>query len=259
MNFVFDLDGTICFKGEPVSEIILDALEEIRDRGHQVVFASARPIRDMLPVLAPRVQGYPLIGGNGSLIRLDYDIKDSLPFTDEQIGRIKELIVEYEAGYLIDGEWNYSYTGPADHPIVSRVDPAKLAEQVDLSDHRTIVKALIVSATNMDELADKLSELDVVIHRHHSENIIDISPNGVDKWSALSRAGLGEQPYVAFGNDANDISLFQHACHSVMIGHHEELVQYATESISLGADTEKRIMERLRELADSYETAAMRS
>lgn len=51
MKFVFDLDGTICFKGKPLSVGIINALEACRQSGHEVIFASARPIRDLLPVL----------------------------------------------------------------------------------------------------------------------------------------------------------------------------------------------------------------
>ncbi len=68
MKFVFDLDGTICFNGKPVSEKILVSLETLVAHGHEVIFASARPIRDLLPVLHERFHAYPMIGGNGSLI-----------------------------------------------------------------------------------------------------------------------------------------------------------------------------------------------
>ncbi|MDI3410861.1 HAD hydrolase family protein [Bacillus sonorensis] len=45
MNFVFDLDGTICFEGQSVSEHLLMSFEELKAQGHEVIFASARPIR----------------------------------------------------------------------------------------------------------------------------------------------------------------------------------------------------------------------
>jgi len=51
VQFVFDLDGTICFKGQPLSASITSALEDCLQHGHDVIFASARPIRDLLPVL----------------------------------------------------------------------------------------------------------------------------------------------------------------------------------------------------------------
>jgi hydroxymethylpyrimidine pyrophosphatase-like HAD family hydrolase len=34
----------------------------------------------------------------------------------------------------------------------------------------------------------------------------------------LQQSGVKEKEYIAFGNDANDISMFQHAMYSVMIG-----------------------------------------
>lgn len=37
MKFVFDLDGTICFKGQPVSDALLKVLEEMVEQGHEVV------------------------------------------------------------------------------------------------------------------------------------------------------------------------------------------------------------------------------
>ena len=54
MIFVFDLDGTICFAGRPVSDPIHAAISSIIEQGHTLIFASARPIRDMLPVLDKR-------------------------------------------------------------------------------------------------------------------------------------------------------------------------------------------------------------
>ena len=69
MIFVFDLDGTICFKGKPLSQEICAALDECIQIGHEVVFASARPIRDLLPVLPKRYYHFRMVGGNGAFIR----------------------------------------------------------------------------------------------------------------------------------------------------------------------------------------------
>ncbi|WP_152023777.1 HAD hydrolase family protein [Vagococcus penaei] len=38
MQFVFDLDGTICFNGQPVSQTILSAIETVTVQGHDVIF-----------------------------------------------------------------------------------------------------------------------------------------------------------------------------------------------------------------------------
>lgn len=103
MNFVFDLDGTICFKGQPVSEKITCVIESLTRREHQVIFASARPIRDMLPVLHQRFYNYSMIGGNGSLIYKNGAIKKAHSFSPADVKNVLSLIQEFKADFLIDG------------------------------------------------------------------------------------------------------------------------------------------------------------
>jgi HAD superfamily hydrolase (TIGR01484 family) len=249
MNFVFDLDGTICFKGVPVSTRINHALKELEEAGHTVIFASARPIRDMLPVLDASFHQHALIGGNGALISEKGKITFARSFTEDEVEYIKKLINHHKATYLIDGEWDYSYTGTAIHPILQNLDLQKRAANISLTDHTTIVKTLILSADDKEGLLQKLSSLDVVIHMHRGEDVIDISPKGIHKLAAMQRLTVD---YVAFGNDANDIQLFKGASRSVMIGHHKELSRYADESISLDGDYEGKIIQRLRELSEEF-------
>lgn len=134
MNFIFDLDGTICFKGKPVTKDIIDTLKEMEDNGHQVIFASARPIRDLLPVIDEHFHSTTLIGGNGSLISSNGKVILARAFSPVQLTAMKNLIETFSAAYLIDGEWNYAYTGDPEHPIKSNLDPKNLAEEVLLED-----------------------------------------------------------------------------------------------------------------------------
>jgi HAD superfamily hydrolase (TIGR01484 family) len=252
MNFVFDLDGTICFKGKPVTAKLLAALERLEAKGHTVFFASARPIRDMLPVLDQRFHRHTLIGGNGSLVSRRGELERAVPFSPEQREALQQLLKEHEATFLIDGEWDYTYTGAADHPILANVDPSRLAKRIGLEAHKAIVKVLILTSNDMEGLAKKAAELGVVVHRHGKENVLDVSPPDVDKWGALEGLAVKKGGYVAFGNDANDITLFMNAKHSVMIGHHDELSQYAAEALPLGEDIEDRIAERLNKLSEHW-------
>ncbi|XXM73200.1 HAD-IIB family hydrolase [Lysinibacillus sphaericus] len=249
MNFVFDLDGTICFNGKPLSTRINKALQNLEMDGHTVIFASARPIRDMLPVLDDSFHQHTLIGGNGALISEKGQITFAKRFSPDQIEYIKELITLHQAAYLIDGQWDYSYTGSATHPILHNLDPQKRASNIKLTDHSSIVKVLILSADDKDGLLQKLSSLDVVIHMHGGEDVIDISPKGIHKLAAMQRL-TGD--YIAFGNDANDIQLFKGASRSIMIGYHAKLAEYADESISLDGDYEEKIIQKLRKLSEEY-------
>lgn len=250
MKFVFDLDGTLCFNGQPVSGKILSSLAKAMEAGIEIIFASARPIRDMLPVINEAFHHCTMIGGNGSLLAKGGKIIERRSFSAHEIQNIKELIHRYHAAYLIDGDWDYAYTGPESHPILRNVDPAGLAKQVPLESLQEIVKVLILSSKQMDELAEELAKLNVYVHIHRNEQVLDISPNGIHKWSALQSLGVEERSYVAFGNDANDISMFEHALHTVMIGDHEQLAPYAKETIRLSGDVEQAIAAKILELAE---------
>ncbi|MNJ48696.1 pyridoxal phosphate (PLP) phosphatase [compost metagenome] len=237
MKFVFDLDGTICFKGIPVSEVILTRLERLTQTGHEVLFASARPVRDMLPVLHQRFHHYTLIGGNGSLIFKDGKSIYTHAFSPEQRNFLLQLLEDHQVTYLIDSDWDYAYTGSEHHPIKANIDLLKLATIRSVSDLSQIVKILILTAHDEDQLFQKLNALDVVIHHHTYTHEIDISPSGIHKWSALQWLGVEEGNFIAFGNDVNDISMFQMAQHAVMVGHHDRLAPYASVSISSDEDS----------------------
>ncbi|RDW16534.1 HAD family hydrolase [Oceanobacillus arenosus] len=252
MQFVFDLDGTICFKGQSISNDILKALAALTMNGDEVIFASARPIRDMLPVIRKDFHSYTMIGGNGSLISKNGKIVYSKSFSDEELLGIRDLIDSFDVKYLIDGEWDYAYTGPADHPILQNLDPAKLARNLKLESLTSIVKILLLELSNNERLEKELANLALTIHKHGDENVFDISPNGVDKWSALQELGVQRGNYIAFGNDANDRTMFEHALHSIMIGYHEQLAPLAKETIRYNNHVEQAIVEKILELTNIF-------
>ncbi|GGE45275.1 hydrolase [Pullulanibacillus camelliae] len=254
MRFVFDLDGTICFRGKPVSEALLQCFERLEQNGHGVFFASARPIRDMLPVLAPRFHHHTLIGGNGVLISKNGKISVQRAFTEQQLADLLALIDSQQATYLIDGDWDYAYTGSGHHPILNHLDVHQLAQRRSIEELDSIVKILLLSMVDYDGMVQALQSMDIVVRQHTQEHIIDISPKHIDKWQTLHRLGIEDQGYIAFGNDANDLTMFQHALHSVMIGHHPQLAELATESIEMDADCEQAIIQRLNELSEKYIT-----
>lgn len=115
-----------------------------------------------------------------------------------------------------------AYTGPQNHSILKNLDPLNSANLVDLDSLKSVVKVLILTSNNNELLSEKLSELDVYVNKHRNESVLDISPKGIHKWSALKILGIDKGDYIAFGNDSNDISMIENALYTVMVGHHEE-------------------------------------
>ncbi|MGQ3479657.1 HAD-IIB family hydrolase [Paenibacillus sp. TY11] len=241
MNFVFDLDGTICFKGQPLDEQVCHALDECIKQGHEVIFASARPIRDLLPILPKEYHHFRMVGGNGAFTYADQQIGVTY-FSKEIQAQLVEITQAHNLRYLADSDWNYSYTGDEHHSIYRNIDPLKKASNKQLNQLNGISKMVMFSPT--DEVKDLLQLMNVSLFEHHTEVLIDISPPGIDKAKGLNQLGITE--YVAFGNDTNDRVLFEQAIYSVCVGNHPVSI-YANETV-----TPANAASRIQELAYQY-------
>ncbi|MFJ3877667.1 HAD hydrolase family protein [Streptomyces sp. NPDC090077] len=231
---VFDIDGTLCFDGTTVDDRILAAVGECQRVGYHVVFASARPVRDLLPVLGGSFPSATLIGGNGSLLSVDGRVRARAVFEPAVLGALMEAVGLYRAAYLADGPWDYAYTGPDDHPILSRVDQGNLARRVDLAELPDVAKFLVVGASDMAALAEAGRRLGLTVNHHLDEGIVDFAPGSTTKREAL--AALGIDAYVAFGNDVNDLDLLRDAELGVRVGTHPALDGVA--HVTVAADPE---------------------
>ncbi|MFJ7732589.1 HAD hydrolase family protein [Lysinibacillus sp. NPDC097231] len=57
---------------------------------------------------------------------------------------------------------------------------------------------------------------------------------------------------MAFGNDSNDITMFQHRKYSVMIGESLQFASFSSEQLPLSENIESLLEKRLSELGDLY-------
>lgn len=245
MNLVFDLDGTLCFAGKPISPVLVTALKKAEEKGHSLFFASARSIRDMMPVIDPALHHHSMVGGNGSLGYQNHDFVFSKAFQPEILNPIKDLIQKYEATYMADGQWNYSYTGSEDHFLFPHIDSKKVAQNLPLNQLNPVVKILILTSNDHALLQKELSQHPICLTGHGKEDVIDINPQGIDKWHGLWNLGMKEKDFIVFGNDFNDIPMFKHAHHSIMIGKHDQLSAFANDSVALIGDYESKIARKI--------------
>lgn len=215
-RIVCDVDGTICFDGRTIRTEIVDALVDAR-RDHEVVLASARPVRDLLPVLPAPLQDLDLVGANGAIWRAGGEL-GSVHHAPQTRGALSELLRRTGVPALVDGSWDYSYTGDGSHALMERIDVGRLARAVVADDLDVWTKVLLFSTDA--GLLDDLAALDVVVNLHSGEGHVDVSPGGVDKASGLTRLWGGPREFQAFGNDANDASMFAAASRSWCVGQH---------------------------------------
>lgn len=225
MNFVFDIDGTLCFDGKTINLSIINALNELAHDGHEIIFASARPIRDLVPVLPQHFKSGKLVGGNGCYISENGKVISNF-FEPKLLERLTELMKVHQLTYLADGEWDYSFTGNQDHPIYKNIDQSS-AKNLALTELSKVCKLVLFNPT--ETVLDELNQLPVSITSYKSEHAIDISPLGFNKVRGLEKLQI--KNFIAFGNDNNDQCMFEKAVYSVCVGDND-VCKYASKSIT---------------------------
>lgn len=235
---VFDVDGTICFDGTSIAPPVVEALDLLRST-MRIVFASARPIRDLLPVLPAQFHDETLIGGNGAFTR---HAGTTTVLGLDPVGQttINTVIEQFNLAALIDGEWDYSYTGDPHHQIHRQLDTHRLARNVPRHEIATYSK--VVLFTTQEEVISHLEGAGLSVSRHPGEGFIDIAPSGVTKHHALKAIGIHDGTYTGFGNDANDVLMLKRAGISYCVGDHPAL-RFADHHIA-----RENVAEAIREL-----------
>ena len=213
MTVVFDLDGTTIFKGKKMTADIASAILKL-SKSRKVVFASARPIRDMLPVLPEDFHEFTLIGGNGAFIK-DQGKIATTAFSSKEKDLIFKLIENNNLNYMVDSSWDYSYQGDTNHLLYLGIDPHKQAENKELNALNPVVKAVLFTMDT--SIIATLKDENITVHYHGREQLIDLSPADISKWTAFNSLNLKDK-LTMFGNDTNDIPMFKQADQSFIIG-----------------------------------------
>ena len=246
MNVVFDIDGTICHDGRRINPNLLNYFsEEIANhRDHRLIFASARPVRDILPLLPANLQHSYLIGGNGTMVYLDKKPLYLKPLPTTAANEIISYIGKHKLDYMIDEDWNYAFAGENLAELKKKVDILGQAKNLSLSEVKSPVKILIANYQNERQVIKDLSHLAIESILYPRENCLDLLSQGVNKASALTEI-FGNEPYLAFGNDRNDLEMLSQASYSVCVGDSLEVQRVANKTIS---ESTTEMLKLLKEL-----------
>lgn len=230
MKFIFDLDGTLSFDGVTIAANINAAITDLILVGNEVIFASARPIRDLLPMI-PRFKDNKLIGANGAMISANNEVKVVSKIEMKHFDLLQQLIKQYELDYIIDSSWNYSSRLTQPSLIDDMIDPAQLAHNIQIDQITDPIKTILV---NLDKQVQKelqkiiQAETDLEVIGLAGEGTLDITAKGINKFSTLDL--LGVDKYIAFGNDSNDLEMLSHAEQSVWIESKPSLKQFGEQA-----------------------------
>ncbi|MCF6439271.1 Cof-type HAD-IIB family hydrolase [Pseudoalteromonas luteoviolacea] len=236
MNVVFDLDGTLIFHGQPMQDAVSDALLKIEQQGATVLFATARPLRDTLPVIEKQFWDHQIIGCNGAMISKNKQVTDALHFVKDEIVEVLDWLDKENIAYLFDGLEEYAISTTSHH---FHLDVKKLGREPVCNQsarHQPIVKLLVLEEHRHEEVKAFLSTVlsDYDVYHHNGYHSFDVVPKNSNKLNALLRIGLDMNNTICMGNDQNDIAMLEAAKKAYVVG---DLITLNRDFTQLNQDT----------------------
>lgn len=219
LNIVFDLDGTIIKHGKPLdSQKAKDILR--LTSGCNLFFASARPIRDMLPLIPEELRGATFIGCNGGQAWKHGDMIFSNQFPYEEIEPILALLKAKSIPYVIDSEWKYSFSQKKHdfHSYIESLSDFRVPEE-DIIKHG-VTKLLILCSQVKKDIENLIlsNSLKCSLQFHTHDNFFDLTPIKTNKAEALDKLGIKFENTLAIGNDYNDFDMLDNSKISIFVG-----------------------------------------
>lgn len=242
---VFDVDGTLSFNGQVIEAPIVAAIRRLQARGKRVIFASARPIRDLLPII-PAFTDQLLIGANGALVANQGQVQIMAPLSSSHLKQLTAMIDRYQLDYVVDSEWDYAARVTTDNLILRQLDPAHLAQKQELSMITSAIKIILLNIplTHLADLTTSLQDQSgLTVIAHTGEANLDITAAGINKATTLARLGI--RKYAAFGNDQNDLAMLAQAQLSIWVTSKPALVDLGRTMMIQCAPTAAAVVEQI--------------
>lgn len=261
---VLDVDGTITDRQHVVTPAACRAVQMVEAAGIQVVLATGRRYRDVLPVAKELGLTGPLITASGGLVKMPAEHQTLFRATFEP-GLLPKLL-----GCIVDaGHEPVVYTDSYERGFdfhcrtLTAVNvagkPTGFGEY--LARNHEVARVEPTLATNppsdvfagfamgplaaMEKLEKRLNEqfsgsisLHIIQSPRYRDWLCEIAPVGVDKWSSVRRLaehwGIPVESICAVGDDRNDLPMILGAGLGVAMGNARHDVQRAADCIVAG-------------------------
>ena len=231
--FVFDLDGTIIFGSNRLTEENEKLLLKIKDAGHELIFATGRTLRDFKLIMPTWTHEQMLVLFSGSLALKQDKIFHREYIANKYVPGILELLNIHGKDFIIDSAMSY-YHPNNEHFVYDY--QAQLAGDYRINSLEQIMKHDIYKILVLDYemhglFMDYLSDKHLSIKLHSYDKCFDIVPHGVNKYNGIKEYIELDYDYndvFVFGNDLNDYELLLNFNNSVLLGGHKDLINVAS-------------------------------
>jgi Cof subfamily protein (haloacid dehalogenase superfamily) len=260
---VFDLDGTLLNKRGELTKATIATVREVIQAGIKVILATGRSPLFVKEIVAQLGIVCPVISCNGGLI-VDIcqdDVLFSKPIHDHMVQRIAKYCLQQQAETFIYSYDHIYYCSPSSHAFkYQRYNTEVQASfKIPLRELRSagdlplgqVIKFFIcnvdeVQAGELERIFNSENQLTLV---SSAKNALDIMANGVSKGTGLkflaARLGMDLAQTAVFGDNFNDISMFQLAGCPIAVGNAEEKVKAVAKYVT-GSNDEDGVAQALR-------------
>lgn len=238
-----DIDGTLLRTGEPVPEVTVLAVKQVRAAGHHVVLASGRSLVGVLPVARQLgiTHGW-VVASNGAVTAR---LVPKAP-----LGFVLEHVLRFDAGPVVDlalAALPGVRVGVEETGVGYWVNHLFAPEQVNGAQRVVDRDALglvpsarvILQGDGVLSLVDRLAALGVTVNAV-GDGWLDITPANLSKATALERIradlGIAPEDTVAVGDGLNDAEALAWAAHGVAMAHAPEALKAVADEVTGSID-----------------------
>jgi Predicted hydrolases of the HAD superfamily len=175
----------------------------------------------MLPMISEELHTATFIGCNGGMAYQGGVIKTSHTLRTAFVEQVVQHLTTLGIPYVLDGEWSFSFSKHTHrfHDYIRSLSSEEVSEQDLMAEG--VTKILLLSDEHKASVMTLIKAEDVSVHTHRSDGFYDITPQGNNKYRALSEL-IGSEKYTAFGNDQNDFIMLNNAEIAVFIGEEKD-------------------------------------
>ena len=218
-----DIDGTVLREDDIISDSVIEAVQRVRDAGHEVMLATGRSVALTLPILE-RLGISPeyVVCSNGAItLKRDPDAPTGYERRYVETFDPTEVLTTIHsslesANYAVEDENGaYRFTGTFPEGTLGAV-----SEKVPFEELLTTPTTRVVVISPGHRIEDFLSVVEKMGLHKVSYNVgwtawLDIAPDGVNKASALERVrellDIPRSRILAVGDGRNDIDMLEWA------------------------------------------------
>lgn len=225
--FIFDLDGTIIFKNQFLSNNIDTLLKQIKQEGHKLVFATGRPLREFKAVMPLWTHSLPLSVFSGCVSVINGNLLRSNYIPEQLVSEIADICVTNSFPFIMDSLTHY-YHPPMKNLVLGILDKRSFKYHVGNLKQilgTEIYKVLVFDMEAHDSFIKYAKHNDLLIKHHSYDDCFDIVPKECNKYIGVEPfvQGFSNEDVFVFGNDYNDYEILKHFHNSVLFGDIEDL------------------------------------